>query len=398
MKRTAFSFLGCLALLLSLLLGACGETATPATTSATTTQSSAATTSAATTSGTTATTSAAAMASGDKFKVAFVYVGPVTDGGWTYEHDQGRKYLEKTIPNVETTVVENVPETPADAEKVITDLAQKGNKMIFTTSFGYMDPTINVAKKFPNVYFEHATGYKTAPNVATYQVRQYQARYLAGIIAGKMTKTNVLGYVVPFPIPEVIGGVDAVMLGAQSVNPNIKIKVVWVNSWYDPAAEGTAAQSLLNAGADIIFQHQDSPAALQTAEKAGKLAVGNDAPMDTYAPKAYLTSPTWNWGLYYVDRVKAAMAGTWKPTEYFGGFKEGVVDLAPLSALVPADIKTLVDAKKKAIISGELNVYTGPIKDQSGAIKIAAGATASDKDILGMDYFVQGIEGTIPKS
>jgi basic membrane protein A len=330
--------------------------------------------------------------------VAFVYVGPITDGGWTYEQDQGRVYLEKMIPNVETTYVENVPETAADAEKVITDLAQKGNKIIFTTSFGYMDPTINVAKKFPNVLFEHATGYKTAANVSTYQVRQYQARYLAGIIAGKMTKTNILGYVVPFPIPEVIGGVNAVTLGAQSVNPNIKVKVVWVNSWYDPAAESSAAQSLLNAGADIILQHQDSPAALQAAEKAGKFGIGNDAPMDSYAPKAYLTSPTWNWGLYFVDRVKAAMDGSWKTSQYFGGFKEGVVDLAPISSLVPADIKTLVDQKKKAILSGELDVYAGPIKDQTGAIKIPAGSKASDADILSMNYFVQGVEGTIPQS
>ena len=260
-----------------------------------------------------------------------------------------------------------------------------------------MDPTINVAKKFPNVYFEHATGYKTAPNVATYQVRQYQARYLAGIIAGKMTKTNILGYVVPFPIPEVIGGVDAVTLGAQSVNPNIKVKVVWVNSWYDPATETAAAQSLLNAGADIILQHQDSPAALQAADKAGKFGIGNDAPMDNYAPKAYLTSPTWNWGLYYVDRVKAALNGTWKPDQYFGGFKEGVVDLAPISALVPNDVKDLVATKKKALISGELDVYAGPIKDQSGNIKIPAGSRASDQDILAMNYFVQGVEGTIPK-
>jgi len=380
-RKQFFCFLSCLWLLMALVLGACGDatsTSVPVATSA----------SAAT---------AGVASNGAKFKVAFVYVGPVTDGGWTYEHDLGRQYLVKTLPNVETTIVENVPETAADAEKVITDLAQKGNKIIFTTSFGYMDPTINVAKKFPNVYFEHATGYKTAPNVATYQVRQYQARYLAGIIAGKMTKTNILGYVVPFPIPEVIGGVDAVTLGAQSVNPNIKVKVVWVNSWYDPATETAAAQSLLNAGADIILQHQDSPAALQAADKAGKFGIGNDAPMDNYAPKAYLTSPTWNWGLYYVDRVKAALNGTWKPDQYFGGFKEGVVDLAPISALVPNDVKDLVATKKKALISGELDVYAGPIKDQSGNIKIPAGSRASDQDILAMNYFVQGVEGTIPK-
>jgi len=390
LKQFRFGLFSCLILALSLLLAACGDpTTTPAPAGATTAAAGAATTKAGPVN--------TAQAAGAKFKVAFVYVGPTTDGGWTTAHDEGRKFLEKAMPNVETTFVENVPETSADAEKVITDLALKGNQIIFTTSFGYMDPTINVAKKFPKVYFEHATGYKTADNVSTYQVRQYQPRYLAGIIAGKMTKSNTIGYVAAFPIPEVIGGINAFTLGAQSVNPNVKVKVVWTNTWYDPATEGQAAVSLLNAGADIMAQHQDSPAMLQATEKAGKFGIGNDAPMDSFAPKAYLTSPAWNWGPYYVERVKAAMGGSWKKAEYFGGLKEGVVDLAPISKLVPDDIKALVDTKKKALLSGELDVYVGPLKDQTGAVKIEAGKKASDADILGMDYFVQGVEGTIPK-
>jgi basic membrane protein A len=388
MLKTAFvkksGLLGGLLLLVSLLLAACGDpTATPApVTTAKATAAAGATT---------------AAASGEKFKVAFVYVGPVGDGGWTFAHDTGRKYLIEKMPNVETTFIENVPETPADAERVITELAQKGNKMIFTTSFGYMDPTINVAKKFPNVYFEHATGYKTAANVATYQVRQYQPRYLAGIIAGKMTKSNLIGYVAAFPIPEVIGGIDAFTLGVRSVNPNAKVKVVWTSTWYDPALEKTAAKSLLDAGCDILAQHQDTPSTLQAAQEAGKYAFGNDSIMESYAPKAHLASPYWNWGIYYVDRVKAAMDGTWKPTEYFGGYKEGVVDLSPLSSAVPDDAKKLVEEKKAAMKAGTFDVYTGPIKDQTGAVKVAEGQKMSDKDILGIDYFFEGVDGTIPK-
>ncbi len=394
-----------LLLTLSMLLMACGDST--ATTVTTTTAAAAATTAAAGT--TVATTTAAAGAttaaagattaatSGEKFKVAFVYVGPVGDGGWTYAHEQARKKLVAAIPNVEATFIESVEETPNVAEAVITELAQKGNKVIFTTSFGYMDPTINVAKKFPNVYFEHATGYKTSTNVAVYQVRQYQPRYLAGIVAGKMTKTNIIGYVAAFPIPEVVGGIDAFTLGVRSVNPTAKVKVVWTNTWYDPGLEKTAAQSLLNAGADILAQHQDTPSTLQAAQEVGKYAFGNDSIMESYAPKAHLASPYWDWSPYYIERVKAAMAGTWKTGSYFGGLKEGVVDLSPLNAVVPDDVKKLVDEKKAAIKAGTLNVYAGPIKDQSGAVKVAAGATLTDEQITSIDYFIEGVDGTIPK-
>ncbi len=385
--------LGLLLLMLtSLGLAACGDataTSAPAATTA------AATTAAATTASS-ATTAAAAAATDKKYRVGFIYVGPVGDGGWTFAHEQGRKALEKALPNVVTSFVENVPENPADAERVITEFAQK-NDMVFTTSFGYMDPTINVAKKFPKVLFEHATGYKTAENVANYQVRQYEPRYLAGIVAGKMTKSNLLGYVAAFPIPEVIGGIDAFTLGARSVNPAVKVKVIWTNTWFDPTVEKTAAQSLLAAGADVLGMHQDSPAVLQAAQEAGKYAFGNDSIMESYAPKAHLASPYWDWGKYYVERVKAAMAGTWKPGEYFGGYKEGVVELSPLNAVVPADVKTLIETKRKAIVDGTLAPYQGPVKDQTGAIKVAEGQKMSDKDILGINFFVEGVDGTIPK-
>ncbi len=370
-----------LVLLTSLVLAACGDS-TPTT--------------AVTTAATGATAAGGATAAtGKKFRVAFVYVGPIGDGGWTYAHEQGRKALEKALPDVQATFIESVPETPSDAERVITELAQK-NDMVFTTSFGYMDPTINVAKKFPKVLFEHATGYKTAENVATYQVRQYEPRYLAGVVAGKMTKNNQLGYVAAFPIPEVIGGIDAFTLGARSVNPAVKVKVVWTNTWFDPTVEKTAAQSLLQAGADVLGMHQDSPAVLQAAQEAGKYAFGNDSIMESYAPKAHLASPYWDWGKYYIERVKAAMNGTWKTGEYLGGYKEGVVELSPLNAVVPADVKTLVETKRKAIIDGSLAPYTGPIKDQSGAVKLPDGQKMSDKDILALDYFVEGVDGVIP--
>lgn len=401
-NQSKFGLVAGVLLALSVLLMACGDsTATTASTAAAGTTAAAGATTAAGTTAATATTAAAgattAAATGEKFKVAFVYVGPIGDGGWTFAHEQARKKLVETLPNVEATYIESVDENPTTSEAVITELAQKGNKMIFTTSFGYMDPTINVAKKFPNVYFEHATGYKTAANVAVYQVRQYQARYLAGIVAGKMTKSNIIGYVAAFPIPEVIGGINAFTLGARSVNPAAKVKVVWTNTWYDPGLEKTAAKSLLNAGADILGQHQDTPSILQAAQEVGKYAFGNDSIMESYAPKAHLASPYWDWSPYYIERVKAAMNGTWKTGDYFGGLKEGVVDLSPLNAVVPDDVKKLVDEKKAAIKAGTLDVYAGPYKDQSGATKVAAGATLSDKDITSINYFVEGVDGTIPK-
>ena len=332
----------------------------------------------------------------EKIKVAFMYVGPVGDAGWTFEHDKGRKYLAEKMPDVETTYVESVPES-ADAERVLTEMAEKGNKVIFATSFGYMDYVIKVAQKYPKVVFMHATGFKTAPNAGTYFAREYQARYLSGIVAGKATKANLIGYVAAHPIPEVIRGINAFTLGVRSVNPKAKIKVVWTNTWYDPGKEKEAAKSLLEVGADVIAQHQDTPAPMQAAEEKGKLGVGYNSDMRPYAPKAVMTGPVWNWGPYYVKVVEAVKNGTWKPDQYWGPMSEGVIDLGPYGPMVPDDVKKLVDTKKQEIITGKWDVFTGPIKDQKGELNVKEGQRMTDPDMLSFNWFVEGVEGTIPK-
>lgn len=332
----------------------------------------------------------------EKMKVAFMYVGPVGDGGYTYAHDQGRKYLAEKMPDVETSIVESVPEG-ADSERVLTQLAEQGNKVIFATSFGYMDPTINVAKKYPDVVFMHCSGYKTAENVGTYFGRMYQARYLTGIVAGKTTKSGSIGYVAAMPIPEVVRGINAFTQGVRSVNPNATVKVVWTNSWYDPAAEKEAGKSLLDANCDVISQHIDGPAPQQAAEERGKFGIGYDSDMSKVAPKAVLTSAVWNWGPYYVQAVEAVKSGTWKSSQYWGPMSDGIVELAPYGPMVSDDIKQAVEAAKKKILSGEFDVFTGPVKDQQGEVKVPAGQKMSDQDMLSMDWFVQGVEGTITK-
>ncbi|WP_227765364.1 BMP family ABC transporter substrate-binding protein [Zhaonella formicivorans] len=332
----------------------------------------------------------------EKIKVGFIYIGPVGDAGWTYAHDLGRKYLEEKLPYVETTYIENVPES-ADAERVMTELAQKGYKIIFATSFGYMDYMLNVAKKFPDVIFMHNSGFKTAENMGTYFGRMYQPRYLSGIIAGKMTKVNKIGYVAAHPIPEVIRGINAFTLGVRSVNPNATVKVVWTNTWYDPAAEKEAAKGLLDAGVDVIAQHQDTPGPQQAAEEKGVYAIGYNTDMSSFAPKANLTSPIWNWGPYYVKVVEAVKNGTWTNEQYWGGMADNVVDLAPINSVVPEDVKKLVEEKKQAIINGEFDVFWGPIKDQSGQVKVAEGQKMTDAEMLSFDWFVEGVDGTIPK-
>ena len=332
----------------------------------------------------------------EKFKVAYVYVGPVGDAGWSYAHDQGRKYLVDKIPDVETTIIESVPEG-ADSERVITQLAEKGNKVIFTTSFGYMDPTINVAKKYPDVVFMHNSGYKTSENVGTYFGRIYQARYLTGIVAGKTTKSNTIGYVAAMPIPEVIRGINAFTQGVRSVNPAAKVKVVWTNTWYDPAMEKDAAKSLLTAGADVIAQHQDTPGPMQAAEEAGKFGVGYNMDMSKMAPKAVLTSAVWNWGPYYVKTVEAVRNKTWKNDQYWGAMSDGIVDIAPFGPMVAEDTKKLVAEAKDQIMAKKWDVFTGPIKDQKGEVKVPAGQVMTDKDMLSFDWFVEGVDGTIPK-
>lgn len=331
---------------------------------------------------------------GKKPRVAFVYIGVPGDGGWTFQHDEGRKAMEKEL-GIKADVVENVPEG-ADSERVFEQLAQD-HDIIFGTSFGYMDYMYKVAQKHPNVVFMHCSGYKLLPNMSTYLGREYESMYLAGMAAGKMTKNNLIGYVAAFPIPEVIYSINAYVLGAQSVNPAAKVKVVWSNTWFDPATEKQAAISLLDQGADVLAAYQDSPATLQAAQERGKFAGGNDSDMNRYAPENYITNNVWNWGPYYTKVVKDVMEGKWKSESYWGSMKEGIFDLAPFGKNVPADVKALVEAKKKEILDGKFQVYKGPIYDQAGQLKVAEGKVLEDKDILEMNWLVKGVEATLPK-
>lgn len=326
----------------------------------------------------------------EPMKVGFVYVGPVGDHGWSYEHDQARKELEKTLPNVKTTFVENVAEG-ADAERVITQLAKSGNKVIFTTSFGFMNPTIKVAKRFPNVVFEHATGYKRAKNVGTYIQRAYEGRYVAGVAAGKLTKTNTIGYIATFPIPEVYRDIDAAYLGAKSVNPNVKIKIVWVNTWYDPAKETDAANTLIDQGVDVLLQHTDSPAPMMVAEKRGIHAVGQASDVSSYGPKAHIFSIQDHWAPYYVNTVKAVQAGTWKPGDYWGGLKDDVVRLASINQNLPKDVLAAINTTADGIKSGKIVPFAGPIKDNTGKEQVAAGKSLTDEQLGQINWFVEGI-------
>ncbi len=330
----------------------------------------------------------------DDVNVGFVYVGPVGDHGWTYRHDEGRKAVEKEL-GVKTTFVESVAEG-ADAERVIRTLATSGNNIIFTTSFGYMNPTLKVAKQFPNVNFEHATGYKRADNVSTYSARFYEGRAILGTIAGHMSKSGVVGYIASFPIPEVVRGINAFMLAMRKVNPDAIIKVVWVNSWYDPGKEGDAAKALIDQGADIITQHTDSPAPLQVAEQRGVYAFGQASDMSAFAPKAQLTAIIDDWNPYYVARVKAAMEGNWSSTDTWDGLKEGMVGMAPYGDVVPADVRAAADAVKASIIDGSFHPFQGPINNQAGETVVKAGETLDDGALLGMDWYVEGIQGQLP--
>jgi basic membrane protein A len=328
-------------------------------------------------------------------KVGFIYVGPIGDHGWSYQHDQARLAVEKEL-GVKTTYVESVPEG-ADAERVIRQLATSGHDIIFTTSFGFMNPTLKVAKQFKNVKFEHATGYKRADNVSTYSARFYEGRAILGTIAGKMTKSNVVGYIGSFPIPEVIRGIDAFTLALRKVNPEATVKVVWVNSWFDPGKESDAAKALIDQGVDIITQHTDSPAPLQVAESRGVYAFGQASDMKSFAPKAQLTSIVDNWDDYYIERVKAAMDGSWKSTNVWHGIKPGMVKMAPYGDAVPADVRKLADEVKQSIVDGSFHPFQGPIKNQKGELVVKAGEVVSDKELLGLSWYVEGVEGSIPK-
>ncbi len=331
-------------------------------------------------------------AAADKLKAAWVYVGPVGDFGYSYQHDQGRLAVEKALcDNVQTTFVENVPEGP-DAERAIERLARDGNQLIFTTSFGFMDPTLKVAKKFPNVKFEHATGYKRADNVATYSARFYEGRYVIGQIAGKMTKSNTIGYIVSFPIPEVVSGINAFMLGAQSVNPNVKVKIIWVNSWYDPGKEADAAKVLIGQGADVLTQHTDSTAPLQVASEKGILGFGQSSDMDKFAPKAQITAIVDDWSHYYIARVKAALDGSWKAIDTWDGMKEEAVYLPPIKN-VPDDVKAMAEKTAAAIKAGTLKPFGGKVTKQDGS----AVENLDDGAILSMNWYVKGIDDKLPQ-
>jgi simple sugar transport system substrate-binding protein len=341
----------------------------------------------------------AAAASAPKpepIKAAWIYVGPVGDAGWSFAHDLGRKAVEaKFGDGVKTTFVEKVPEG-ADAERVIRDLATQGNKIIFATSFGYMDAMLKVAGEFPDVKFEHATGYKTAPNLRIYDASFYQDTYMAGVIAGKMTKTNTLGFVGSFPIPEVLRNINAFTLGAQSVNPKIKTKVVWVNTWFDPPKESEAAQSLINQKADVLLQNTDSTAVLQTAEKNGKYAFGWDSDMSTFGPKAHLGSAIVNWAPYYIKAIEELKAGTWKTERTVWGVKEGLNDLIKIADVVPEDAKKRVEEIKAGMKDGSFEVFTGPIVDNTGKERLAKDAKGDQAWRDKIDFYVKGVEGKVP--
>ena len=331
----------------------------------------------------------------DPFKAGFIYVGPIADFGWTYQHDVGRKAVEAALGDkVKTSYVESVKEGP-DAERVIHELAQTGHGIIFTTSFGFMNPTIKVAKQFPKVKFEHCTGYKQAANCATYNIRFYESRYVQGVIAGKLSKSGVVGYIGSVPIPEVVMGMNAVMQGLRSVNPNGKIKIIWVNGWYDPGKEGDSAKALIDQGCDIICQHTDSAAPLQVAEQRGVHGFGEASDMIKLAPKSQLSSLVDHWNDYYVQRVTAAMDGSWKTGDVWGGFASGMLQMAPFRNM-PDDVASAGQAAIDGIKSGQIQIYKGPIKDQNGALKVKDGEVLPDKDVLGMNWLAEGIDGKLP--
>ncbi|MDA8717211.1 BMP family ABC transporter substrate-binding protein [Alphaproteobacteria bacterium] len=349
-------------------------------------------------------TTVTAANAADKVKVGFVYLTTPGDHGWTYAHEVARQDVEKHFGNkVETTFVENVPEGP-DSARVIRELAKQGNDIIFTTSFGYMDHTIKVAKEFPNVKFEHITGYKRSPNVATGNIRFYEGRYVQGVVAGLMTKSNKIGYLASFPIPEVIQGINAFGIGLRSVNPKAEVSVIWVNSWYDPVKEADAAKVHIAEGADILAQHTDSPAMLQTAQKAGVHGFGQSSDMKAFAPKAQLFSSVNNWGPYYISKIQQMMDGKWStgdgPDHWAGNTWVGMADdylvLSPFENM-PADVAKAAAQAAADIKSGKNKIFTGPIKDNAGKLRVPDGKTLNDGELFQtLDYYVDGISGKIP--
>jgi len=327
-------------------------------------------------------------------KAAFVYVGPIGDGGWTYSHDLGRKHLEKL--GVKTSYIESIPET--DSIRIIRNFARQKYDIIFTTSFGYMDPTLQVASKYPKTVLMHCSGFKTTKNLGTYYGRIYQAKFLTGMVAGYMTKSNVIGVIGSNPIPEIIRHINAFTLGVRLVNPNAKIQVIWINTWFDPSKEGAAAETLIDNGADIISITTDSPAALQAAEKRGKYAIGNNSDMALYAPSAHLASAIWNWSIYYEYVVKQVAKGVWKSKNDWWGIETGIIDIVGLSDIISADIREKINKKKQKIAEGKYSVFQGPFNKQDGSLAVKKGEKLTDEQIWSMDYFVEGVAGSLPKS
>ena len=339
-----------------------------------------------------------ALAEGEPLKVAFMYVGPVGDMGWSYQHDLGRKAVEEKFGDkVKTSFVEAVPEG-ADAERVLTQMALEGNKVIFATSFGYMDAVMNVAAKFPDVKFEHATGYKRADNVATYDGRFYEGRAVQGTIAGRMTKSNKIGYIGSFPIPEVVQGINAAYLHAKKVNPAVEMKVVWAYTWFDPAKEADAAAALIAEGVDVLMQHTDSTAPQAKAQEAGNvLTFGQASDMTAFAPSPRVSATIDNWAPYYVERVGAALDGTWASTATWGGIGSGMVEIGTITEAVPAEVKAEAEALRDAIAKGEYHPFTGPLKKADGSDWLAEGQVATDEELSQMNFYVEGITAEIPK-
>jgi simple sugar transport system substrate-binding protein len=346
----------------------------------------------------TALTMAGGLASASEpLKVGFIYVSPIGDAGWTFQHETGRRQMAAALADkVDTKFVETVPEG-AEAERVIRQFAADGYGLVFTTSFGYMNPTIKVAKRFPATKFEHATGYKRSKNVGTYNVRFYEGRYLAGIVAGGMSKSGIAGYVAAFPIPEVLMGINAFTLGMQSVNPEAGTKVIWTNSWYDPGREREAAGVLVTQGADVLTHHTDSTAVVQAADEKGVYAVGYHSDMSKYGPRAHLTAVTHHWGDFYTRMTQQVIDGSWESTDVWGGIDAGMVSLAPINPAVPAELVARVKEKEDAIKSSRFHPFQGPVTDQAGEVRIAAGTTISDADLQKMDWYVQGVQGKLPR-
>lgn len=334
----------------------------------------------------------------DTTKVGFIYVGPIGDGGWTYEHNEGRRALEQHFGDaVETVYQESVPEG-ADAVRAIEQMALQGAELIFTTSFGFMDPTLKAAEKFPDVKFEHATGYKTAPNVSTYSARFYEGRAIQGHIAGSMTESDTIGYIASYPIPEVIRGINAAYIHARKANPDVQFKIIWAYTWFDPAKEADAANALIEQGADVILQHTDSTAPQAAAEKAGDvITFGQASDMAEYKPLPRVSSIIDNWAPYYIDRTQAVMDGTWESQQVWHGIKEGMVEIGEITDAVPDDVKAEALAMKEAIAAGEYHPFTGPLNKQDGTAWLAEGETADDGTLLGMDFYVEGLQSEIPQ-